>query len=123
MKSSRHSQSASASPLEITCWIALVASGLALVCSAAAIIAGSVYTSAPGILGAAFADEMALFWITLASIAHLAFVPAFCVVVAKRDAHREKAGIPIPEAKSRWKGYESVFLDEDRVPTAVPSRS
>lgn len=84
-------------------------SGAVLVVSIAVVMGGSLYQPGAGVLAAVLADRWALFWITLASTAHLVLVPCICIVVALRDHRRSQAGIPVPEPRSVWTGHERVF--------------
>lgn len=91
----------------------MLGTGVVLVLTAGIIVAGSVFAPTEGLIAVLLAEEFVLAWITLASFAHLAFVPAFCVVVAKRDARRSSVGLPAPTPTSKWKSYDSVFLDKE----------
>ena len=87
--------------------------GIVVLASAMMIVVGAVYQPEHGVGSVLLSDGLALLWITAASTAHLALVPAICVFIALRDQRRNRAGIPIPEPRSVWIGHESVFAASD----------
>lgn len=99
--------------LEKLCWGVVLVSGSIIAFSVFVVLAGTTPWTAGTWLAPLVADQWALFWITLGSMMHLAFVPVLCVAIAKRDARRGIVGIAVPEPRSKWRGYESVFLDAE----------
>jgi hypothetical protein len=83
--------------------------GLFLVLCASAFVVGANYQPPSGTLSVILSDEWAILWITAASLAHLVFVPAFCITVALRDNRRLRSGIAISKPTSVWVAHDSVF--------------
>ena len=90
-------------------WATVAVMVLILVVAAVSVIGGSMHQPEAGMLSVAFSDSSVLIWLTVASVAHLFLIPAFCVGVALRNHRRSLAGIPVPKPRSVWSGHKSVF--------------
>ena len=97
------------STADVAAWIALGLSGVVIVSGAVCIVVGAVVQPQDGWFALVLSEDLVLLWITAASTAHIVFVPAFCVLVARQDHRRKMAGIAVPAPRSVWRGHEAVF--------------